>query len=183
MIWQYTWNICQKTNLGYSVNKTFSNQFLKELFVCALYTCVICGIKDFWGEESTPHPADHFSLIAKPKNMFCFVFLNDSKYPVNLNSSLNSCTKTLFWDIIKSDGKAKVVAHDICVSVYFHSIVFCLDFHQGKLYLRKRGRKWDENKGSGREPSVMEPVPNWSRFNRRHADSGAMAATHGSRYF
>lgn len=75
--------------------------------------------------------------------------------------------------------RVKVVGHDICALVYFHSIVFCLDFHQGERYLRKRGRKWDENKGRGREPSVMEPVPHWSRFSRRHADSGATAATHG----
>lgn len=54
------------------------------------------------------------------------------------------------------------------IFVYFHSIVFCLDFHQKERYLRKRGRKWDENKGRGREPSVMEPVPHWSRFSRRH---------------
>ncbi len=54
--------------------------------------------------------------------------------------------------------RAKAVEHDICAFVYFHSIVFCLGFHRGEQYLRKRGRKWDENKGRGREPSVMEPV-------------------------
>lgn len=65
---------------------------------------------------------------------------------------------------------AKVGGHDICALVYFHSIVFCLDFHQGEPYLRKRGRKWDENKGRGREPSVMEPVPHWCSFSQRHVD-------------
>lgn len=75
--------------------------------------------------------------------------------------------------------KAKVVGHDICAFVYFHSIVFCLDFHRGEQYLRKRGRKWDENKGRGREPGAMESVPHWSWFSRSHADSGATAATNG----
>lgn len=65
---------------------------------------------------------------------------------------------------------AKVGGHDICALVYFHSIVFCLDFHQGERYLRKRGRNWDENKGRGREPSVMEPVPHWCSFSQRHVD-------------
>lgn len=54
--------------------------------------------------------------------------------------------------------RAKVGGHDICAHVYVHSIVFCLDFHQGERDLRKPGRKRDENKGSGREPSVMEPA-------------------------
>lgn len=66
--------------------------------------------------------------------------------------------------------RAKVGGHDICALVYVHSIVFCLDFHQGERYLRKRGRKWDENKGRGREPSVMEPAPNWSGFSHRRVD-------------
>ena len=69
--------------------------------------------------------------------------------------------------------------HDICKFVYFHSIVFCLDFHWGKLYLRKWGRKLDENKGRGKEASVMEPVANWSRFTRQHGDGGNTAAPRG----
>lgn len=75
-------------------------------------------------------------------------------------------TKLLSWDPHKTDSRlgAKVVGHDVCAFVYFHSIVFCLDFHRGEQYLRKQGRKWDENKGRGREPSVMEPAPHWSWF-------------------
>lgn len=37
----------------------------------------------------------------------------------------------------KPTERPKVVGDDICELVYFHIIVFCLDFHQGKLYLRK----------------------------------------------
>lgn len=37
----------------------------------------------------------------------------------------------------KPTERPKVVGHDICEFVYFHIIVFCLDFHRGKLYLRK----------------------------------------------
>lgn len=60
--------------------------------------------------------------------------------------------------------------------VYFYIIVFCLDFHWGKLYLRKWGRKWNENKGKGKEPCMMEPAANWSRFSRRHEDGGTTTA-------
>lgn len=72
------------------------------------------------------------------------------------NYSPNLCPEILVkWE---SGFRAKVVGHDVCAFVYFHSIVFCLDFHRGEQYLRKQGRKCDENKGRGREPSVMEPV-------------------------
>lgn len=46
---------------------------------------------------------------------------------------------------------AKVVGHDICTFVYFHSIVFCLDFHWNEQYLKNEegnGIKTKEEEGN-----------------------------------
>lgn len=60
---------------------------------------------------------------------------------------------------------------------------YCILFRPpsgGEQYLRKRGRKRDENKGRGREPGATEPAPNWFGFSHRRVDPGASAAPHGS---
>lgn len=100
-------------------------------------------------------------IIINAKNTVCCIRMIKIKYQIHT---------------AKPTERPKVVGHDICEFVYFHIIVFCLDFHRGKLYLRKWGRKWNENKGKGKEPGVMEPTANWSRFSRRPRDGGTTAA-------
>lgn len=100
-------------------------------------------------------------IIINAKNTVCCIRMINIKYQIYT---------------AKPTERPKVVGHDICEFVYFHIIVFCLDFHRGKLYLRKWGRKWNENKGKGKEPGVMEPTANWSRFSRRRRDGGTTAA-------
>lgn len=132
------------------------------------------------GKEPTSHPVNIPSLfflnqhMQKPKNTFCCTRITNHIHTWYIwASNTNHTPKPCPGILIKLGlvfGKGQGVGHDICAFVYFHSIVFCLDFHQGERYLRKRGRKWDENKGRGREPSVMELVPHWSRFSRTHTD-------------
>lgn len=123
--------------------------FTVQLFILACKMCKPCSNSSWW-------LTGFYSCRKHPSRMS----------PLAVSGGLPAYAEGQGWR-----------THNICALVYIHSIVFCLDFHQGERYLRKRGRKWGwkQRKRKGTRCDGAQLI--WVQ--PRTCGPGASAAPHG----